>query len=92
LNQALRQLQAGRFDVYLDDDIDSVNEAIETPEFKGKGLKVVQTKVKEIMVLIFKDTAEAKNLIKLSDNKIDAMRKSGQIKSIFDKYKLTYVD
>jgi hypothetical protein len=92
LNQALRQLLAGRFDIYLDDDIDEINKAMSSPEFKGKGLKVTETKVKEVMVLIFKDMPEAKNLIKLSDAKINSMRKDGRIKSIFEKYELTYIE
>jgi polar amino acid transport system substrate-binding protein len=93
LNQGVRQLLTGRFDVYLDDDIDAITRLLELPEFKGKGIKVTETKVKEIMVLVFKDTPDAKNLIKLSDERITAMRKSGQLKTLFEtKYKLTYVE
>lgn len=93
LNQGIRQLLLGRFDVYLDDDIDAVTRLLDLPEFKGKGIKVAETKVKEIMVLVFKQTPEAKNLIKLSDERITTMRKSGQLKTLFEvKYKLTYVE
>ena len=90
--QGLRQLIAGRFDVFLDDDIDALTRLLENPEFKDKGLKLSETKVKEAMVLIFKDSPEAKNLVKHTDDKINAMRKSGRIKALFDKYKLTYVE
>jgi polar amino acid transport system substrate-binding protein len=90
--QGLRQLGAKRFDVYIDDDIDAVNETLAKPEFKKMNLKVATTKIKEIMVLIFKDGPDAKKLIAMSDQKINGLRKSGRIKAIFEKYDLTYVE
>jgi polar amino acid transport system substrate-binding protein len=90
--QGLRQLDAKRFDVYIDDDIDAVNEALAKPDFKRMNLKVATTKVKEVMVLVFKDGPDAKKLIALSDQKINAMRKSGRIKALFAKYQLTYIE
>ncbi len=90
LEQGLRQLLIKRFDVILDDDSDKIDKFLASPEFSGKGLKTIGTSVKEKIVLVFKESPLATKLVALSDEKITAMHKANAIKSIFDKYKLTY--